>query len=93
METAADPRRELAIKRIKARDDFKIHAVTYVTINAMLAMIWFVGAVMLGGPFTFFWPILSIAIWGGGLIIHGYTVYQGDAYTEEQVQHEMKAMP
>ena len=93
MEQAVDPRRDLAIKRMKAKNEFKIHLVTYVTINAMLVLIWLVGAVMLGGGFSFFWPILPIAIWGAGLIIHAYSVYAGDVYSEEQIQREMKALP
>jgi hypothetical protein len=27
-----------------------------------------------------------------GIVIHAYTVYRGDVYTEEQIQREMKAL-
>jgi membrane protein required for beta-lactamase induction len=92
MQDKIDARRELAIKRIKARNDFRVHLMTYLTCNVMFVLIWYVAAVTPGGVFSFFWPILPLAGWGAGLIIHAYTVYFGEGYTEEQVQREMKAL-
>jgi membrane protein required for beta-lactamase induction len=92
MQDKIDARRELAIKRIKAKNDFRVHLMTYLTCNVMFVLIWYVAAVTTGGVFSFFWPILPLAGWGAGLIIHAYTVYFGEGYTEEQVQREMKAL-
>jgi 2TM domain len=80
-------RREQAIKRIKAKNDFKIHLVVYLAVNAMLVVIW---------AFTnagFFWPIFPIAGWGIGVVINGYVAYRGNVYTEEQIQREMQKLP
>ncbi len=86
-------RRELAIKRIKAKNDFKIHLLVYLTVNTMLVVIWaFTNA---GQPFPqgFFWPIFPIAGWGIGVVINGYVAYWGNVYTEEQIQREMQKLP
>ena len=86
-------RRELAIKRIKAKNDFKIHLVVYLAVNAMLVAIWaFTNA---GQPFPigFFWPIFPMVGWGIGVVINGYVVYRGNVYTEEQIQREMRNLP
>jgi hypothetical protein len=80
-------RREEAIKRIKAKNDFKIHLVVYLAVNSMLIAIWaFTGA-------GFFWPIFPIVGWGIGVVINGYVAYQGNVYTEEQIQREMQKLP
>jgi hypothetical protein len=80
-------RRQQAIKRIKAKNDFKIHLVVYLAVNAMLVVIW---------AFTnqgFFWPVFPMAGWGIGVVITGYVAYRGTIYTEEQIQREMEKLP
>ena len=60
--------REVAIKRVKARRDFKTHVVVYVLVNALLVVIWaFSGA-------GYFWPIWIIAGWGIGLAFNAWHV-------------------
>jgi 2TM domain len=90
-------RRELAIKRIKAKNDFKVHLLVYLTINTMLVVVWFFSDGFIqtttGTRIGFFWPIFPIAGWGAGLIAHWYTVYFGDAYSEDQIQREMGKLP
>jgi hypothetical protein len=86
-ETAAQNRRERAIKRIKDKNDFKTHLVVYLTVNAMLVVIWaFTGA-------GFFWPIFPIVGWGVGVVMNAYVVYRGNIYSEEQIEREMKNLP
>jgi hypothetical protein len=80
-------RREQAIKRIKEKNDFKIHLMVYLAVNAMLVFIW---------AFTsqgFFWPIFPIVGWGIGVVINGYVAYRGNIYTEERIQREMEKLP
>jgi hypothetical protein len=92
MPTTPEGRRALAIKRIKAKDEFKIHLVVYLCVNGMLTLIWAltsVGTPFLGG---FFWPIIPMAGWGIGLVIHAFTAYRTNVYTEEQVQREMRQL-
>jgi hypothetical protein len=95
-------RRELAIKRIKAKNAFKVHLLVYLTVNTMLVVIW--AALAAAGwsqylivwqdhPQDFFWPIFPIVGWGIGLVINGYVVYRGNVYTEEQIQREMQKLP
>lgn len=89
----AEERRALAIKRIKAKNEFKIHLVVYLCVNGMLTVIW--AFTSLGRPLLagFFWPIVPLAGWGIGLLIHGYTAYRPNVYTEDQIQREMKQLP
>ena len=61
-----------AIDRLRARDEFKIHAFTYLVVNTMVVLVW----AFLGGGF--FWPIFLLAFWGMGLAINGYEVYGRD---------------
>lgn len=85
--TTAITRREQAVRRLKAKYEFKVHLIVYLVTNAMLVLIWFVSSM------GYFWPIWPIAGWGIGLIMHGYTVYFGSVFTEDQIQHEMKSLP
>lgn len=86
-EPETDPRRQLAIKRLRDRYAFVTHLVSYVVINGMLIAIW-----ALTGA-GFFWPVFVLAAWGAGLLIHGYSTFFGEAYTEEQIQKEMSRLP
>jgi uncharacterized ion transporter superfamily protein YfcC len=87
MATDIEARRELAIKRIKAKDDFKVHLVVYLVANAMLVVIWAsTGA-------GYFWPIFVLAFWGIGVVLNGYTVYRGNQVTEAQIEREMQRLP
>ena len=91
--TTEEGRRDLAIRRIKAKNEFKVHLIVYLCVNGMLTLIW--AFTSLGKPFLsgFFWPIIPIAGWGIGLVIHGYTAYRSNVYTEDQIQREMKQLP
>jgi hypothetical protein len=93
----SDQRRELALSRLKAKNEFRVHAFVYVAINAMLVTLWaFTGNVFgapAGTPIGFFWPIFPIVGWGVGVAIHGYTAFRGSIYTEEQIQRELRNLP
>jgi 2TM domain len=88
--STGDPRRDLAIKRIKAKNGFKIHQVVYLAVNAMLVVIWAFTAAGKAYPQGFFWSIVPMAGWGVGVVINGYVVYHGNVPTEKQIQREMK---
>ena len=93
-EMTPEQRREMAIRRIKAKSDFRVHLVVYLIINTMFVVFWaFTSNVLTAGPgsaASFFWPIFPIVGWGVGVAIHGYTVYRGGVYTEEQIQRELR---
>ena len=86
-EQAADPRREIAIKRIQERNAVKVHAFTYLVVNGLCVAIW----AMTGSGF--FWPIFLIVLWGMGLVMHVYNAYFGGVYTEQQIRKEMERLP
>jgi hypothetical protein len=84
---SVEQQRELAIKRIREKDAFRMHLLTYVLVNAMLVLIW---ATTGAG---YFWPIWVMAVWGIGVVLNGYTAYRGNAISEEQIEQEMKKLP
>ena len=90
-------RRELAIKRLKDKSDFRVHLLVYITVNAMLLVIWAatggITETATGYTFGFLWPIFPIVGWGVGVVAHWYTAYFGDVYSEEQVRREMGRLP
>lgn len=86
-EQPLDPRRAIAVKRVEEKHALRMHAVVFVAVNTMLVVIWlFTGN-------GFFWPIIPIALWGMGLLIHAYTAYFGDFYTESEIEKELAKLP
>ena len=91
MDSNVEARRELAIERLKAKHDFKIHLAIYFAVNALLVAIWALSD--WSHPQGFFWPIFVILGWGIGVVAHWYTVYRATGYSEDQIQREMKNLP
>jgi len=82
-----EDRREAAVKRVKAKRDFKNHLAVYLIVNIMLVGIWaFSGA-------GYFWPIWVLLGWGIGLALNGWTVYFQRPITEDDIQREMERTP
>ncbi len=77
-------RRELALARLKKKRDFKAHLLMYVSVNALLIVIWAVS-----GTDTFFWPIFVLVGWGIGLVANAWDVYGRKPISEDEVQREM----
>jgi len=77
--------REAAVKRLKAKRDFKTHVATYLIVNTMLVVIW---AVAGGGGY--FWPIWPILGWGIGLVLDGWRVYFQRPISEDEIRREME---
>jgi hypothetical protein len=50
-----------------ARAAWGAHLGSYLSVNAMLIVIWLI----FGGPSSFFWPMFPIMGWGIGLAAHG----------------------
>jgi len=80
---STDELRERAVKRLRKKSDFKIHLLIYLTVNALLVIVW----AMTGSPF--FWPIFPIAGWGIGVMANAWDAYGRDVPTESQIRHEM----
>jgi len=79
-----EDRREAALKRVKAKRDFKNHVAVYLIVNLMLVGIWAFSGV------GYFWPIWAIMGWGIGLALNGWTVYFQQQITEDEIQREME---
>ena len=77
-----DDLRERAIRRLKAKGEFKVHLLAYVLVNAFLVVIWAVSGA------DFFWPVFPILGWGIGLVFHAWDVY-GNEPSEEKIRREM----
>jgi hypothetical protein len=84
-------RREQAVKRIRAQKihTFYLNLLIYLLVNATLVVLTASGLEHLVPP-GFFWPIVSIVVWGVALAILGYHAYRGNVSTEEQIQREMQ---
>ena len=87
MAADVDARRALAVRRIREKNEFKVHLFIYVLVNAMIVLVWlWTGA-------GFFWPVFVIGFWGIGLVTHAYNAYRGTVITEDQIQREMRKLP
>lgn len=75
--------REAAVKRVKAKRDFRGRVVVYLAVNALLVVIW-----ALSGA-GFFWPIWPILGWGIGLALNAWTVYS-KPISEDEIRREME---
>jgi hypothetical protein len=76
-------RREAAVKRVKAKRDFRNHVAVYVVVNSLLVVIW-----ALSGA-GYFWPIWAIVGWGIGLAFNAWNVYFEKPISEAEIRREM----
>ena len=81
-----DGLRERAVKRLKKKNDFRIHLLIYVMVNAFLVVTW----AMTGSGF--FWPVFFIVGWGIGIVANAWDAYGRDVPTESQIAEEMKKL-
>lgn len=75
--------REAALRRLKKKRDFATHLVSYVIINAVLVVVWY-----LSGR-GYFWPMWVMIGWGIGLAFNAYDVYLRREITEADIQREI----
>lgn len=87
-----EQRREVAIQRLKARHDFRVHVVIYVIVNAALVALWYLVSRGADGDVGFFWPIFPIVGWGIGLAIHAYITYFPPTLSEDDIQRELNRL-
>ena len=77
-------RRAAAVRRVKAKRDFRTHAVVYLIVNSLLVVIWAVQGA------EEFWPIWPIVGWGVGLAFNAWSAYFQRPITEDQIRREME---
>jgi len=71
----ADPRYELAYKRVKRIKGFYIHLLVYMLINAFIIISSY-NKSLLGTEIFFRWETFATALfWGIGLLAHGLSVF------------------
>ena len=81
---------EEAKKRVEEKKEFRVHAIVYVVINAMLALIWwFTGAEITGAGVP--WFVFPLGGWGIGLLFHGLGVYVFSRRQEDRRAIEREA--
>lgn len=88
METTDNELREIAKRRVQARNGFLIHLTLYVTVNLGLVLIW--AATGRGYPW-FVWPLAG---WGIGIVSHalGYAFGPGSPTEERAIDREVTRM-
>ena len=80
-------------KRLDARNEFYVHVITFVMVNLLLWVIWYMTT-----PGGFMWPLIAMGGWGIGLAAHlfdYYTKYGGgrdrmDAMMEREIERERR---
>jgi hypothetical protein len=82
--------RALAVKRLKAKQGFYVHATVYGLVNLLLVVIWVVTGIAAGAWFP--WPVFPIFGWGIGLAMHGWGVFGHRMLHEERIQSEMQRL-
>ena len=85
--TDQSDRRDAAIRRLKAKRGFGIHAAIFVVVNILLVAIW---ATAGGG---YFWPIRAFLGWGVGLAFHRWSVFYQRPISEDDIRREMDRGP
>lgn len=85
---APDPEeRARALRRIRQKQEFRIHLVAYLSVMALLVGIW--AATTFGG---YFWPIFPMLGWGAAVAIHGGTLLTEREPTEADVAAEVERL-
>ncbi|MDH3681279.1 MAG: 2TM domain-containing protein [Acidimicrobiia bacterium] len=82
--------REIAIKRLKKKRDFRNHLFTYVVINTMLWSIWIIAGVVEAWAFP--WPLFPTVVWGLFVLGHYRDTYLRNPFREERVQREIESL-
>ncbi len=81
-----EEQRQRAIRRIRAKREFRAHFAVYLSVNALLVLIW---AITSGG---FFWPVWPMLGWGIGVASHAARVYLGPAeISEAEIERELQS--
>lgn len=76
--------REAALRRLKAKRDFRMHLGAYLIVNAMLVGIW-----ALSGRENF-WPAWVMLFWGVGLASSGWSAYLQKPISEDDIRREIE---
>ena len=82
-----DEQRQRAIRRIRAKRGFWVHAAVYLAVIAFLFVIWAMTSA------TYPWPIWPMLGWGIGVLAHAASVYIGrPGISEAQIDRELRRL-
>lgn len=82
--------RAVAIKRVKAKRDFRGHLYVYLVVNIGLWTIWIIDSV--ANQWEFPWPIIPTFFWGLFVLGQANDVYRRDPLREDAVQREIEQL-
>ena len=74
-------------QKAKARAKFQAHLLSFLSVNAMLWVIWALTAAPRSHRSDIPWPLWVTAFWGLGLVARGVAAYGGFSY-EQRAQRE-----
>ena len=81
-----DEQRQQAIRRIRAKREFRVHLTVYLAVNALLVLIWAMTSA------AYFWPVWPLLGWGIGVAVHAVSVYGGSPeISEAQIDRELQS--
>ena len=78
--------REVALDRLKKKQDFRGHLLVYVMVNALVWSIW----ALTGSGFP--WPVFVTFGWGIGVVMNAWDVYWRAPITEQDVLREAERL-
>lgn len=68
----------------KARVGFKWSLLSYLVVNTMLILIWFLSS----GIDSYFWPVWPLLGWGVGLAFQYFNAYHGNNFINAANEYE-----
>ena len=78
--------RTRAVRRLKKQADFRVHLLTYVSVNAFVVAIWAITGT------KFFWPLFILVGWGIGVVAAAWDAYSPDVPSERAIEREMRRL-
>lgn len=82
---AEDEVRQAAVTRLRKKREFIGHLISYVSVNLLINVVWW-----MTGPESFYWPAISLLLWGIGVVMHAWDVYSPAMPSEAQIEKEIK---
>lgn len=75
---------DLAVRRLKEKQEFRGHVVAYILVNSFLVALWWISGA------GFFWPAFPMLGWGIGLGMHAWSAYGRSVATQDEIRQEME---
>jgi hypothetical protein len=85
-----DELRELAVRSLKRKREFRNHVFVYLVVNAALWAVWAVDVARDGYGFP--WPVFPTFFWGLFVLGQARDVYGPSPLREDRIQREMQRL-